>query len=118
MRKINTEIKVELLRNNLTTEQLARKLGLSRTAISHKINGHSDFTVGEVRKLGEVFNIPAVVSATRLASELDMSVATLRKYLDLPVIRVGAKPRYRRSDVVAWLASKTIKTAKAMQTKM
>jgi hypothetical protein len=56
------------------------------------------------------------------AEQLQMAVATIRSqrfkrlhgldhWLDLAPIYIGSKPRYRRSDAIAWLQSQTTKNA-------
>ena len=46
-----TELKVQMLRKNKTTEQLCSALGISRTAWFRKTNGTSQFTQGEISAL-------------------------------------------------------------------
>ena len=56
------------------------------------------------------------VTDSWLADQLQMAVATIRSqrfkrlhgldhWLDLAPVYIGSRPRYRRSDVVAWLES-------------
>ena len=52
-----------------------------------------------------------------LADQLQMAVATIRSqrfkrrhgldhWLDLPTVYIGSKPRYRRSEALAWIHSR------------
>ena len=51
------ELRAELVRNNLTIEQLAVKLGMSRSSLSRKLSGNTTFTHPEMVKLKEVLNL-------------------------------------------------------------
>ena len=57
-----------------------------------------------------------------LAKQLQMAVATIRSqrfkrlhgldhWLDLAPVYIGSRPRYRRSDAIAWLKSKSAQSA-------
>lgn len=59
---IVTAIKVELTRKNMKMFQLADLLGISRQALSKRVNGRVEFTLSEVCKV---------------ASALDMSTSEL-----------------------------------------
>lgn len=54
-----TEIKVEMVRAGKTVSDLATALNVARPTISKKLNGHTEFTYGEVAKVAEVLNISA-----------------------------------------------------------
>ncbi|RRD61391.1 helix-turn-helix transcriptional regulator [Leucobacter sp. OH1287] len=54
-----TAIKVELARKNMRMFQLADLLGLSRVSLSKKMNGHTEFTVGELYNLADTFGMSA-----------------------------------------------------------
>ena len=62
------------------------------------------------------------VTDTWLADQLQMAVATIRSqrfkrlhghdhWLDLAPVYIGSKPRYRRSDAIAWLQSQATRNA-------
>jgi transcriptional regulator with XRE-family HTH domain len=44
-------IEAERARLGLTREQMADKLGMSRTSYRNKINGSTDFTISELKEL-------------------------------------------------------------------
>ena len=44
-------IEAERARLGLTREQMADKLGMSRTSYRNKINGSTDFTITEIKEL-------------------------------------------------------------------
>lgn len=43
----------------LTQAAFARSMGLSEGALSHRLNGHTDWTADEIRKACELLEIPA-----------------------------------------------------------
>jgi hypothetical protein len=62
------------------------------------------------------------VTDSWLAIQLQMAVSTIRSqrfkrrhgldhWLDLAPVYIGSKPRYRRTDAIAWLQSQTTKSA-------
>ena len=62
------------------------------------------------------------VTDTWLAGQLQMAVATIRSqrfkrlhgldhWLDIAPIYLGSRPRYRRSDAIAWLQSQSTRNA-------
>lgn len=59
-----TELKVQMLRNGKTADDLCAALGISRSAWFRKIGGESEFTQGEI-------------SALRRALDLDDQTTTL-----------------------------------------
>jgi len=40
----------------MSYEELAKELGMSRTSLSQKCNGHTEFKASEMRKLAEIFD--------------------------------------------------------------
>lgn len=52
-----TEFQVALLRNNITAEALADKIGISRVSMSYKMNGKRDFTASEISRICNVLNL-------------------------------------------------------------
>ena len=54
-----TELKVEMLRHDDTSGDLANALGISRTTFSAKSNGNADFTQAEIAKIKERYTLSA-----------------------------------------------------------
>lgn len=59
---------------------------------------------------------PAVLSAVQAAAYLGVAVNTLEvwrctKRYNLPYIKVGARVKYRKADLDAWLAARTVSAA-------
>jgi|SRR6185312_11198497 len=52
------EIRAGLARENLTQEQLAQHIGLSRTGVYRRLNGDTAFTVDELTATAECINVP------------------------------------------------------------
>lgn len=51
------EFKAEIVRNNYTLEKLANELGMSRSSLSRKIGGMTQFTLPELRKLKIILHL-------------------------------------------------------------
>lgn len=49
--------KMAIARSGYTQNQLAKELGISRNALSNKINGRSSVTVSDVIRICEILNI-------------------------------------------------------------
>ena len=43
---------------NFTNESLAEELGCSKGTISHKLNAHNDWTISEMWKIMDLFELP------------------------------------------------------------
>ncbi|MGU9052011.1 helix-turn-helix transcriptional regulator [Clostridium perfringens] len=56
---LETKLILKMLRTkyNLTQEELAIKLGISKNTYFRKENGLKDFTITEAIKIGEIFNV-------------------------------------------------------------
>ncbi|MDK0626419.1 helix-turn-helix transcriptional regulator [Clostridium perfringens] len=56
---METKLILKMLRTkyNLTQEELAIKLGISKNTYFRKENGLKDFTITEAIKIGEIFNV-------------------------------------------------------------
>lgn len=52
-----SKFKGKLREKSLTYSDVAKVLGISEVAISHKINGISDFYISEVEKISSAFEI-------------------------------------------------------------
>lgn len=50
MLKLN-ELKAEIARNELTIEDLADKINISRTTLWRRLNNPSEFTLAEIRRI-------------------------------------------------------------------
>ena len=53
-----TKLKERIQDNNLTQEQVAKSIGISKGAFSQKINGSVAFSQDDVIKISDVLNIP------------------------------------------------------------
>lgn len=51
------ELRAELKRKNMTIEKLAVKIAISRSAMLRKINGQTEFTLGEINRIRKVLNL-------------------------------------------------------------
>lgn len=49
------EIRVQMLNHNVTFDDLARELNISRNTISKKVNGKNKFYLDEIMKIQEKF---------------------------------------------------------------
>lgn len=47
-------LKAELLIKGISTEELAKILGINKSTLSKRINGKSEWTLSELKKVGEV----------------------------------------------------------------
>ncbi|MDU3375543.1 MAG: helix-turn-helix transcriptional regulator [Clostridium perfringens] len=56
---LETKLILKMLRTkyNITQEELAIKLGISKNTYFRKENGLKDFTITEAIKIGEIFNV-------------------------------------------------------------
>lgn len=56
---METKLILKMLRTkyNITQEELAIKLGISKNTYFRKENGLKDFTITEAIKIGEIFNV-------------------------------------------------------------
>lgn len=52
-------VRAEMARNRYSQEQLGALIGLSRNSINKRLTQKVSFTVAEVNKMADVFNIPA-----------------------------------------------------------
>lgn len=51
------ELKIALLRSDMTASELADAIGISRVSLSYKMNNLRQFTVPEISKIAEVLNL-------------------------------------------------------------
>ena len=52
-------LKKRLIDLGLIQKELARKIGLSQSAMSERMNGNVEFTAGEMKRIMDVLGIPA-----------------------------------------------------------
>lgn len=50
------KLKGLMTENNITQVQLAKLLGISVSTLNQKLNGKSDFTIQEAKKISEILN--------------------------------------------------------------
>jgi transcriptional regulator with XRE-family HTH domain len=50
-----------MARKQITQTQLADALGLAQSAVSRRINGHTDFTADEVGRVADLLGVPVAV---------------------------------------------------------
>lgn len=48
-----------LSKNGLTQVELAKRIGISRSALHRKIHGEKDYTSSEIRSIASLFNLTA-----------------------------------------------------------
>lgn len=53
----SNELRVELIRNNMSTQTIADRIGISKSAMLRKLNGSSEFTQGEIVKLSRELHL-------------------------------------------------------------
>lgn len=51
------KLKAEMVLNNITGEELAKKCGMSSASWYNKINGRNEFTLGEVNTIKKVLRL-------------------------------------------------------------
>lgn len=51
---LGTKIKVEMVKNNMTTKELAEKLGVHATYVSSMLSGKRNLTLATLRKLKKI----------------------------------------------------------------
>ena len=49
-------VKIEMTRNRMAIEELAKKLNMHRNTLTKKIQGKTDWTLPEMKRLGGIFN--------------------------------------------------------------
>lgn len=54
------ELKIALLRNEMTASELADTVGMSRVSLSYKMNNIRAFTVSEIAKISEALKLSLV----------------------------------------------------------
>jgi transcriptional regulator with XRE-family HTH domain len=54
--KLN-ELKAEIVRNGMTIEEFADKVGIERTTLWRRFNNSGNFTLTEITKIADVLNL-------------------------------------------------------------
>lgn len=55
---IAREIRAEMARNDTTVSTLAQAIGMCRNTMTSRLQGHSDFRVNELERIGNVLGVP------------------------------------------------------------
>lgn len=50
-------LKAELLIKGISTDELAKILGINKSTLSKRINGKSEWTLSELKKVGEILGV-------------------------------------------------------------
>lgn len=50
-------LEYEMKRNNLTAEDMCKKMNISRSAFYRKCNGISEFTLGEIKMIVDILHL-------------------------------------------------------------
>ena len=53
----SNELKAEMARQGVTSEEMAKNLNISRSSFSRKMNGSADFKLKEVVKISSILNL-------------------------------------------------------------
>ncbi len=54
-------LEYEMKRRGLTRADLCRELGISRTALYRKLTGSSEFTLSEIKSIGELLGLESLI---------------------------------------------------------
>ncbi len=54
-------LEAEIKRRGYTMERLSREIGISKSAFSKKINGKSEFTLGEIQRIVDVLGLESPI---------------------------------------------------------
>jgi len=57
---VTTAIRVEMTRHRLTQRDLATALGVTQATVSSRMNGHTDWSLGELRVIAEALGMSLV----------------------------------------------------------
>ena len=53
----NIELKVKLMRSNMSVEDLAQRMGINKVTLYRKIKGESQFDLNEIKEVAEILNL-------------------------------------------------------------
>lgn len=62
--QVSQAVRVESARGRLTQAAVADRLGMTRSALNARLNGHTHWSAGEVVKLSEALDLPVCVLLT------------------------------------------------------
>jgi len=54
-------LEMEIKRRGFTMERLSQAIGISKSAFSKKINGKSEFTLGEIQRIVDVLGLESPI---------------------------------------------------------
>lgn len=54
-------LKAEIVKKGFTHARLSKEIGISKAAFSKKINGKSEFTLGEIQRIVDVLEIESPI---------------------------------------------------------
>ncbi len=54
-KEFSIKLKIELLKNNMTTEQFAARLGINKVTLYRKIHKLETFTLADIIKIRDIF---------------------------------------------------------------
>lgn len=69
------KLRALLVENNLTNEEIAKKLGISKQSFSMKINNKREFRVSEINKLSALLNLsnPSDIMTIFFANRVELN---------------------------------------------
>lgn len=53
----NIELKVKLMRSNMSVEDLAQHMGINKVTLYRKIKGESQFDLNEIKEVAAILNL-------------------------------------------------------------
>lgn len=53
----NIELKVKLMRSNMSVEDLAQRMGINKVTLYRKIKGESQFDLNEIKEVAAILNL-------------------------------------------------------------
>ena len=66
---ITASIRAELAYKNMTLDQLAESISMSRKSLSQRMNGHTDFRLAEIVDISDALNVSVVALFGRATKE-------------------------------------------------
>lgn len=65
---LNRNIRAEMARSGITQAAFARDLGMSQSALSRRLTGDADWTIGELLRAAEVLGCPLSALVSEVAA--------------------------------------------------
>lgn len=59
--RVAASVRAEMARKQITQTQVAESLGLAQSAVSRRLNGHTEFTGDELGRVAELLGVPVAV---------------------------------------------------------